>query len=148
MTERTKNMLQALNERAVPIFQDFINRLDAALGDDQYIIFEGRRAPDVQEAYFAQGREPLETVNKLRQRVGLYLLRSEKDNYKITWTLKSKHIDGLAIDILPTTGAGHPTWDLGHFRKQFETIRNCGKDAGLICGADWNPADWPHYEVR
>jgi len=148
MTERSKRMLAALDDKARPVFADFFNRLDGTLGEDQYIAFEGRRTVAVQEAYYAQGRETLESVNEKRKKAGLYLLRSEKDNYIITWTLKSKHIDGFAMDVLPVDGAGNPTWDLAHFRKQFENIRNCGKEAGLVCGADWNPADWPHYETR
>ena len=148
MTERSKNMLNKLDSRARPIFFDFISRLDLALGDDQYIIFEGRRTVRVQEAYYAQGRKTLEEVNQLRTAAGLYLLRSEKDNYIITWTIKSKHIDGLAMDVLPVNGAGNPTWDLAHFKRQFEIIRDCGNEAGLICGADWIPnTDWPHYEI-
>ena len=148
MTERSRRMLAALDDRARQVFADFLGRLDAVLGDSLYIVFEGRRTAAVQEAYYAQGRETLEAVNKKRAAAGLYLLRGEKDNYIITWTLKSKHIDGLAMDVLPVDGAGNPTWDMAHFWKQFEIIRNCGKEAGLVCGADWPQADWPHYEVR
>jgi hypothetical protein len=151
MTERSKKMLLELDPRVQPIFKDFLRRLDATLGDDQYIIFEGRRTIAVQQAYFAQGRQPLEEVNRLRQIAGLWLLRSENDNKNpITWTMDSKHINGLAVDVLPVNGAGNPTWDLTHFRLPFETIRDCGKMAGLICGADWaSPhTDWPHYEFR
>ena len=148
MTERSKRMLAALDDKARPIFVDFLDRLDAALGDSQYIVFEGRRTNAVQAAYYAQGRETLEEVNLRRQAAGLYLLRSEKDNYIITWTLKSKHIDGLAMDVLPVDGKGNPTWDLAHFQRQFDIIRDCGKSSGLICGADWKLADWPHYEMK
>lgn len=148
MTERSKKMLAALDDRARPVFENFLNSLDAALGEDQYIVFEGRRTAAVQEAYHAQGRKPLEEVNGLRRRAGLYLLRSEKDNYVITWTLKSKHIDGLAMDVLPVDGGGSPTWDLAHFKRQFDIIRDCGGASGLTCGADWSPPDYPHYEVR
>ena len=149
MTERTRNMLLKLAPAAQAVFALFIKLLDEALGEDQYIVFEGRRTVQVQEAYFSQGRSSLDEVNLLRKNAGLYLLRSEKDNYIITWTMNSKHIDGLAMDILPTNGAGDPTWDLTHYRKIFETIRSCGRKAGLECGADW-PAtntDWPHYQV-
>jgi len=148
MTERSKRMLAELDPEAQPVFETFLMNLDNALGENQYIVFEGRRKKLVQEAYYAQGRETLEAVNKKRAEAGLYLLRTEKDNYVITWTLKSKHIDGLAMDVLPVDGAGNPTWDLAHFRSQFTTIRGCGSKAGLTCGADWNPADWPHYEIR
>jgi len=148
MTERSKRMLDELDDKAQPVFEKLFKWLDSELGDDQYIFFEGRRRSLVQEAYYAQGREPLETVNKKRAAAGLYLLRSEKDNYIITWTLKSKHIDGLAGDVLPVDGAGNPTWDLAHFQRQFEIIRDRARECGLVCGADWKPADWPHYEVR
>jgi hypothetical protein len=124
--------------------------LDGSLGDGAYIVFEGLRSEKVQKAYFAQGRASLETVNEARKEAGLYLLSSEKQNYKITWTMESKHLEGLAMDILPATPDGQPTWDLAHYRKQFELIRDAGRAAGLVCGADWPEAqrDWPHYEVR
>ena len=151
MTDRSRRMLAELDPRAQATFRDFLDRLDMVLHDDQYIVFEGRRTVAVQRAYFAQGREPLEEVNRLRAAAGLWLLRSENDNRRqITWTMQSKHIDGLAMDVLPVNGRGQPTWDLAHFGWQFETIRNCGRAAGLICGADWSPphVDWPHYEIR
>jgi len=150
MTERSKRMLAELDPAAQPVFKEFLERLDYYLGDDRYIVYEGRRRPEVQQAYYAQGREPLEAVNKKRAAAGLYLLQSERDNYVITWTLMSKHMTGLAMDVLPADGRGNPTWDLAHYRKFFETIRDCGRQAGLICGADWPPPneDWPHYEMR
>jgi len=149
MTERSKRMLEGLDQAVRAKFEKFLERLDKALGEERYIVFEARRSVHVQEAYYAQGRKPLDEVNMLRRTAGLYELRSEKDNYQITWTLNSKHIDGLAMDVLPVDGAGNPTWDLAHFRNTFETIRDCGFAAGLKCGADWSPpqTDWPHYEV-
>jgi len=149
MTRRTIKMLAELDPAAQPVFQDFINRLDAELEDDRYIVFEGRRSVRVQEAYYAPGRETFLEVNKKRAAANLYMLRSERDNYIITWTLKSKHIDGLAMDVVPVDGAGNPTWDLAHYRGTFQKIRDCGFAAGLICGADWSPnTDWPHYEIK
>ena len=150
MTERSRRMLSELSPRAQTLFEGFLIRLDETLGETQYIVFEGRRSVRTQEAYYAQGRKPLQEVNALRKAAGLYLLRAEKDNYVITWTLNSKHIAGLAMDVLPADGAGNPTWDLAHYREFFIGIRNCGRAAGLICGADWPvpQTDWPHYEVK
>jgi hypothetical protein len=143
-------MLSELSVRAQGVFEKFLLRLDDALGEERYVVHEARRSVRVQEAYYAQGRSSLDGVNELRKMAGLFLLRSEKDNYKITWSLKSKHIDGLAMDIVPTDGAGNPTWDLGHYWGFFTAIRDCGRTAGLVCGADWpSPqTDWPHYETR
>jgi hypothetical protein len=141
-------MLSELAEQAQPKFTDFLNRLDAALGENRYIVFEGRRTVAVQQAYYAQGRELLEDVNRLRQQAGLRPIFENENRKAITWTLKSKHIEGLAMDVLPVDGRGNPTWDLPNYRIEFETIRECGKQAGLICGADWRPnTDWPHYEI-
>ena len=148
MTEHSRKMLAELAPAAQPVFKNFLEQLDNALGGDRYIVFEGRRKTEVQQAYYAQGRESLEEVNKKRAIAGLYLLQSERDNYVITWTLKSKHIDGLAMDVLPVDGRGNPTWDMAHYLKFFETIRDCGKQEGLVCGADWPTPDWPHYEIR
>jgi peptidoglycan L-alanyl-D-glutamate endopeptidase CwlK len=150
MTERSMKMIGVLKPAARPSFILMCKRLDQTLGDDAYIIFEGVRTESVQAAYFAQGREPLDEVNRARKDAGLYLLTSEKQNYKITWTMKSKHLEGLAMDILPAQPDGEPTWDLAHYRRQFELIRDAGRLAGLVCGADWPEAqrDWPHYEVK
>ena len=149
MTGRSERMLDGLDPEVRPKFKKFLERLDRELGFERYIVYEGRRSKETQEAYYAQGRRSLVEVNTLRRAAGLYLLRSEKDNYQITWTLASKHLDGLAMDVVPVDGAGNPTWDLAHFREAFEAIRDCGSAAGLECGADW-PApktDWPHFEV-
>jgi len=112
-------------------------------------IFTGaKNVAEQNRAYYAQGRKPLDEVNELRKKAGLYLLRSEKDNKDpIMQTLVSKHMAGLAMDVVPLDGGGKPTWDLGHYEKQFKTIRDCGRAAGLVCGADWKWADWPHYEA-
>ena len=147
MTEQSVKKLEGLSFAAQTVFREFLNSLDEELGDDRYVVFEGRRTVAVQEAYYAQGRESLDDVNKKRAAAGLYLLRSERDNYVITWTLQSKHIDGLAMDVVPADGSGSPTWDLAHYRRAFEIIRDCGRKAGLNCGADWNPPDWPHYQI-
>lgn len=73
MTQRSIKKLAELDTAAQMVFEGFLRRLDAELGDDRYIVFEGRRSKETQEAYYAQGREPLEKVNALRKAVGLYL---------------------------------------------------------------------------
>ena len=149
MTERTSRMLSDLDARARPQFYPMFERLDKALGESQYMVWEGRRSKQVQEAYYAQGRQSLSHVNVLRSRAGLYLLRGDKDNYIITKTLKSKHIDGLAMDVLPVDGKGRATWDYAHYRRFFVIIVESGRAAGLECGADWQDfPDWPHYEIK
>jgi peptidoglycan L-alanyl-D-glutamate endopeptidase CwlK len=45
-----------------------------------------------QFALYAQGRNPISVVNGYRKLAGLYPLRSEAENYIVTWTMKSKHL--------------------------------------------------------
>jgi hypothetical protein len=143
-------MIALLKPEAARAFTAMCAILDKEIGDDAYIIFEGLRTRETQSAYYAQGREPLEAVNLKRKTAGLYPLISEKQNYKITWTMDSKHLARLAMDILPAQPNGEPTWDIAHYRKLFEAIREAGRLAGLECGADWPEPqqDWPHYEVK
>jgi hypothetical protein len=151
MTERSIEMLNKLDPKAQLVFKDFLELLDKELGDDKYIVFEGKRTTAVQEAYYAQGRESLEQVNQKRKDAGLYLFTRESENAKpITWTLKSKHIDGFAMDVLPVNEKGNPTWDLTKYNDTFVKIRDCGRAVGLECGADWpdSKKDWPHYEIK
>lgn len=150
MTGRTRKMISQLDRRAQFAFTRMCQLLDQRLGEEGYYVFEGLRTQDVQEAYYAQGRESLAAVNEKRVKAGLYLLRNERQNYKITWTLHSRHMDGKAMDIVPLTAEGNPTWDLAHYKSQYEIIRDCGRSAGLECGADWDEdqRDWPHYQVR
>ena len=150
MTDRSKRMVALLKPEAGRVFTAMCAALDKTLGDDAYIIFEGLRGRGVQSAYYVQGREPLEAVNTKRKAAGLYPLTSERQNYKITWTMNSKHLEGLAMDILPAQPNGEPTWDIAHYRMQFEAIRDAGRSAWLVCGADWPEPqrDWPHYEVK
>ena len=67
-----------------PIMQSRVNRflLECKRQGVKVAIIETVRSEDVQKAYYAQGRESLETVNELRKKAGLYLL-SESENKKI-----------------------------------------------------------------
>jgi peptidoglycan L-alanyl-D-glutamate endopeptidase CwlK len=149
MTERSVKMIAQLSEPARIPFTKMMKTLDSKLGEDGYIIYEGMRSHAVQRAYYAQGRESLEDVNALRKAAGLYLLTSMKQNYKITNTMKSQHLLGRAMDVLPMLPNGNTTWDYAHYRKQFEIIHEAGKSAGLECGWDWKDfPDKPHYQLK
>lgn len=148
MTERSKKMISELCTEAQHIFTKFIENLDHYLGEENYIIFEGKRSIEKQEAYYAQGRKTIEYVNELRKKVGLYALSESENKNRVTWTMNSKHIDGLAMDILPLNNAGNPTWDYVSFKKEFDLIIFCGKRFGLISGSDWEPPDIPHFEYN
>ena len=99
-------MIEKLDVKIRPQVKQFIHELD--LLGVAYKVLETRRTPEVQAAYYAQGREPLDVVNAKRKVARLYLLTEKENRNMITWTLKSKHLDGLAIDIVPVIGGRIP----------------------------------------
>lgn len=71
-----------------------------------------------------------------------FLLRTGK-----TRTLKSKHLDGLAVDAVP-----YPVdWkDTKRFKQLAEHIKDCAEKLSIPIkwGGDWkNFVDMPHYEL-
>lgn len=113
-------------------------------------IVEADRSQGVQNAYYAQGREELEAVNKKRAAVGLYLLSENENKKTVTQTLNSRHIGGNAVDIAPVRN-GNYWWTAP--QQMWEEIgvlaESCGLDwcaggYGQTWGKGW---DNPHFEL-
>jgi peptidoglycan L-alanyl-D-glutamate endopeptidase CwlK len=148
MTQREAKLLSELDKNAVPIFSEMLKKLDEKIGSDNYYIVEGRRTQEVQNAYYAQDRDSLEVVNEKRKIAGLNTIGRAENENAITTTLKSKHIDGKAMDIVPYINKA-PTWNVKEYREEFEAIVRVGSECGLECGAKWREfPDWPHYEIK
>lgn len=106
-----------------------------------YYISEAGRTLLTQCLYALQGR-----LDDLKQSDLEWACKEAKirppDKQKITWTLKSNHISGNAVDILPLKD-GKVEWD-----NQDERIVAAMKSAGFIWGGDWPTPDKPHFEIR
>lgn len=113
-----------------------------------------------QLALYAQGRQSLLEVNKLRKAAGLPGISQKENTKKVTWTLNSKHIinpekgitQAKAFDIVLLTD-GRPHWDLKvdvdkDLVPDYKEAANVGRSVGLLPGADFkkNP-DYPHFEL-
>lgn len=67
-----------------------------------------------------------------------------------SWTTRSKHLDGLAIDIVPYSlytiapGGDKLEWDVT--APVWQTIGRIGKGLGLRWGGDWTQKDMGHLE--
>ena len=110
------------------------------------MVSETLRTPEVQKAYFAQGRKPLAEVNRLRKEAGLWEIGEAEASQKVTWIRTSKHIDGLAIDVVPLKPDGKPDWNASW--AVWEAIGRLGEEAGLNWGGRWKGhTDCPHFEV-
>jgi hypothetical protein len=111
-------------------------------------IQETFREQEIQNCYYAQGRESLEKVNALRKENGLYLL-SEKENTIITKTKISNHTKGIAIDIVPVYVSGKIIWDYNNIVwLRIEEIAEYFKD-DVDWGGFWTSfIDPPHWEMK
>ena len=115
-----------------------------------------------QTALYAQGRETLEEVNRLRKIAGLYLFKSAAENkYKVTWTMKSKHLTdpsdpskqfSKAFDLVIIKD-GKASWDIkvnvnNNEIADYEEAGRIWESLGGIWGGRWKKSpDNPHFEV-
>lgn len=94
----TKELLEMLDPKMRGYVMDFLTEINAN-EKYKYIIIETLRSEKKQKALYAQGRESLEVVNKLRADAGLPEI-SDKENLRVvTKTLNSRHFankDGFA----------------------------------------------------
>lgn len=141
--------LDSLCDRLRPLAQAFVSELVSK--DIPHAVIETRRTPAVQIAYYSQGRDTLENTNTKRHHAGLYPI-TERDNSRIvTKTLKSKHLTGEAIDIVPLTAHGSIWWSAP--KEIWERMGVIGESLGLEWGGRWGAKDgklgWdcPHYQI-
>jgi peptidoglycan L-alanyl-D-glutamate endopeptidase CwlK len=104
-----------------------------------------------QTALYAQGRQDLAEVNRLRAIVGWSPIRARENSYKVTWTMKSRHLDGEAFDIAILSD-GQPTWDakvnVNHNDiPDYVEAGQIAESIGLTWGGRFKNADLPHLEL-
>jgi len=88
----------------------------------EYIVTCTYRSPEEQENLYAQGRT--------------------KPGKKVTWTLKSKHIERKAFDIAMMKN-GKISWDA----KDYDEPGKIGESVGLVWGGRWKSPDRPHFQI-
>ncbi|CQD79182.1 peptidase M15B and M15C DD-carboxypeptidase VanY/endolysin [Yersinia intermedia] len=127
-SQRSENNLKGVNPALVKVVRRALE-----LSPIDFIVIEGVRTVARQQQLYAQGRT---TPGKV-----------------VTWIMKSKHIDGNAVDLLPVTG-----WDnLASFKAVSKTMFQAASELGvkITWGADWNgngiqekgETDSPHFEI-
>jgi peptidoglycan L-alanyl-D-glutamate endopeptidase CwlK len=116
------------------------------------LVIETDRTQAVQDAYYAQGRQPVDEVNRLRAVAGLYPIK-ERENMRITNAKVSNHTGGNAVDLCPEIPGkpGYPHWNapIGDWQTIGELAERCGLDwcaggYGQTWGKGW---DNPHFEL-
>lgn len=127
-------------ERMVGVDAKLVNvvRRAAQLCPVPFMVIEGLRTKARQQELYAQGRT--------------------KPGPVVTWTLKSKHIDGKAVDLAPVVN-GKIEWnDSAKFRAIAEAMYSTAKELGVPIrwGGNWDgddrpgekgETDGPHFEL-
>lgn len=127
-SQRSEGNLKGVNPALVKVVRRAIE-----ITTVDFIVIEGVRTVARQQQLYDQGRK---TEGKI-----------------VTWTMKSKHIEGKAVDLLPVTG-----WDnLSSFKAVSKAMFQAANELGvkIVWGADWNgngiqekgETDSPHFEI-
>ena len=130
--------------------QDAIDEMNSdaklkSLGVERVFVVETKRDLVVQMAYYSSGRMEPKYVRAMYEAAGLYAIGdAEAKNIK-TNTLKSKHIDGRAIDIAPWKN-GDIWWNAPD--EVWARMGEIGKSHNLTWGIVVGKSiDSPHYEL-
>ena len=95
-------------------------------------------------AYYSRGRMNIDDVKAMYKAAGLYNLSDSEAKTCNTWTLKSKHIEGKAIDLCPVIN-GKNAWNADE--SIWERMGKIGEENGLTWGGRWEQKDLPHFEI-
>lgn len=134
LSARDVSRLTGVNRDLVRV----VNRAASAY-PGKFIVVEGLRTKARQAELFAQGRT--------------------KPGKVVTWTLNSKHIEGLAVDLCPVKADGSLDWNnIPAFERMGAAVLQAAKELGVAVrwGADWDrdgklrekgESDSPHFEI-
>lgn len=133
LTERDKQRLKGVNEAMVRV----VIRA-ASMFPGTFMVVEGLRTKERQAELYAQGRT--------------------KPGKIVTWTLKSEHLVGRAVDLAPVVGGAIPWGKPAAFDEVAQCMFKAAELEGVAItwGADWNnngirrekgETDSPHYQL-
>jgi peptidoglycan L-alanyl-D-glutamate endopeptidase CwlK len=116
------------------------------LGVSSVIVSETLRHLSTQMAYYARGRMAAADVKMMYKAANLWNISDADAVKQITWTLDSKHLRGLAVDLVPTRHG--QTWWMAP-EQVWARMGEIGEKHGMSWGGRWpdKKKDSPHFEV-
>jgi hypothetical protein len=116
-----------------------------AIGVTSVAVSETLRELSVQMAYYSRGRMQVEDVKAMYKAAGLYSVSSVEALEPITWTLRSNHLGGHAVDLVPTIKE-IPWWRAP--QEVWNIMGEIGEKHGLSWGGRYpdRKKDSPHFE--
>jgi peptidoglycan L-alanyl-D-glutamate endopeptidase CwlK len=151
------NKLDDLDLRFRSEVEDFIEAINQS-ADYKYIVIETLRTKEKQIALYAQGRKPLDEVNRLRGLANLPDITEAENQRIVTKTMNSKHLanaDGYseAFDIVAfDRRTGNVIWDDNERQRIVPYLVAYEKSKAyphLKAGYEWKKwQDKAHYELK
>lgn len=86
----------------------------------------------------------IETFRHPERQAHLYAQGRTEPGRKVTWTLRSRHSSGLAVDIVPVRNDGTIWWNAPE--AVWARLGHATRKHGMIWGGDWKQKDPPHIE--
>ena len=118
------------------------------------VVLETLRELAVQMAYAVKarikarpedGKTDLEWVRTFFKKAGLSWAPSANENMiPSTWTLDSRHIDGLAFDAAPSRDGKNPDWNAPDVI--WDRMATIAEKHRFAAGRRWKNKDSPHFE--
>lgn len=67
----------------------------------------------------------------------------------VSWVRRSKHQDGLAIDVMALDSAGKGTWEPAYYQKIADAFYKCSEKLSvpIVWGCEWRVKDCVHFQV-
>ena len=118
-----------------------------AMGVDGISVSETMRHLSTQMAYYSRGRMAIQDVKAMYEAAGLWNISSVEATKMITWTLKSNHILGRAVDLVPTRHGA--VWWMAP-EQVWTRMGEIGEKHGMSWGGRWpdKKKDSPHFEDK
>ncbi len=121
-----------------------LEKLQAAAAHEQIgfeVIFTLRTEAE-QLALFAQGRETVDEVNRLRHDAGMPPITDEQNKKPVTWELTSMHMFGCAFDVVVIRDREAVWTDC----PEYERLGVLGESLGFTWGGRWKVKDLGHFQ--
>jgi hypothetical protein len=127
------------------------------LGAAGFIVLETRRKIETQAAYFARllascapakyRKQAVLFVQAVYKMAGLYEIPAIEALKPVTWTMQSRHLEDLALDIWPSKD-GKRIWWAPPSWAGWARMAEIAKDHGIEAGYTWagDEQDPPHFQ--
>lgn len=141
LSQRSLKTLATVDERMQRVVKQAIN-----LTSVDFVVVQGKRTHDEQSRLYGQGRTVAEML-----KAGLSEFHAQPKLPKVTWTMKSNHLTGRAVDLAAYVG-GQIVWaptDL--YFKIAEAMSHAAEveKVAIDWGGHWTKnKDYPHFELR